>query len=58
VYIVKRNETEYYTYDGWKDCLDANSVLDLSDVVRFTEQEARRMYIPSGYQLQWYGSYK
>ena len=58
MYVVKRNETEYYTYDGWKDCRDDNGVLDLSDVVRFTEREASRMYLPSNYTLQYYGSYK
>lgn len=58
MYLVRRtlNDTvSYYKYDGWTE---VEPPLDLSGCVLFTEAEAKRMYLPSGYELIWYGSYK
>ena len=59
MYIIKRttaNSISYYKYDGWSEPTDGP--LDLTDVVLFTEREAKVNVLPPNEEFQWYGSYK
>lgn len=60
MYVIQRKNKDgsigYYTYDGWCDTPSGES-LDLSNVVRFTEREAKANELEPNHTFQWFGSY-
>lgn len=64
MYIVRRKisatKLAFKTYEGWAE-FDANvvgDVLDLSDVIRFTSNEAHLNVLPNGEDWVEFGCYK
>lgn len=60
MYVVRRRtgaNVAFKTYDGWVECDRITGVLDLSDVIRFTEREAHLNKLPDGEQMVVFGCY-
>ncbi len=63
MFIIRKDlgkTVAFKTFEGWVECDKVEGVLDLQDVMRFTEreQELNQATLKSNENFVWFGSYK